>query len=71
MISTLPAVQFSIKSAWRIIKKRARTARYAKTHANRRHRRALNRATRRFTVDPERFYDEGFNAYSLSSWDLC
>jgi hypothetical protein len=71
MVSTLPAVQFSIKKAWRIVKKRARTARYEKTHANRRHRRALNQATRRCAFDPERFYDEGFNAYSLSCWDLC
>ena len=71
MIATLPAVQYIIKKAWRVIKKRARMARYAKTHANRRHRRALNRATRRMALDPERFYDDGFNAPSLSSWDLC
>jgi hypothetical protein len=71
MITTLPAVQFSVKDAYRIIYKRAKVAKWHKSNANRRHRRALNRATRRMIADPERFYDEGFNAYSYSSWEAC
>lgn len=71
MIATLPAVQFNCKSARRIVCYKADTARDDKRIANRRHRRALNRITRSFIRDPERFDNEGFNAPSLSSWDIC
>jgi len=70
MITSLPSVQFSIKRAYRHIYKDAASARWQKTHANRRHRRALNLTTRAMRVDPERFYDESFNAPSLSGWDI-
>jgi hypothetical protein len=66
MISTLPAVQAFVSRVY--ITDNAR--RVEKRIANRRHRRALNRATRRFVIDPESFDDEGFNAPSLSAWDL-
>jgi len=71
MIAYLPAVQHSCKRAYRIIHKRAHVARWEKTHANRRHRRALNRATHRMVRNPGRFDAEAFDAPSLSSWDLC
>ena len=71
MITSLPSVQFSIKAAYRHIYKRTRHARWLKAHANRRHRRALNRTARRMCLDPERFYGETFNAPSLSGWDVC
>jgi hypothetical protein len=71
MITSLPAVQFSCKRAYRIIQKGRRNARWQKQHANRGHRRFLNRATRAFVHDPERFDGEAFDAPSLSSWDLC
>ena len=70
MITSLPSVQFSIKRAYRHIYKDAKSAKWQKTNANRRHRHALNRVTRAMTIDPERFYDEGFNAPSLSGWDI-
>ncbi len=70
MIATLPAVQHSCKRAYRIIIKRARTSRWHKKHANRQHRRDLNRATRLIARNPERFDAEPFSAYSLSQWDL-
>lgn len=71
MIASLPAVQFSCKHARHIICFDRINARWDKRNANRRHRRALNHVTRGFIHDPERFYDEGFNAPSLSSWDIC
>lgn len=71
MIPTLPAVQHSCKDARRIVCMNQKSARDDKRFANRRHRRALNRITRNFMRDPELFEDEGFNAPSLSSWDLC
>ena len=71
MIATKPAVQSSCKDAKRIVHMSARHIRDEKRIANRRHRRALNKATRKCQHDPERFYDEGFNAPTLSSWDLC
>jgi hypothetical protein len=71
MITSLPSVQFSCKRGWRIVKKRGKTAKWLKTNANRRHRRALNRVTRRMERDPECFYSESFDAPSLSSWDVC
>lgn len=71
LIPTKPAVQHNCKDAYRIISSSRKHKRWEKRNANRRHRRAFNAATRRMTHDPERFYDEGFNAPSLSSWDLC
>lgn len=71
MIATKPAVQFNCRYAYRVCCFSAENKYWQKRNANRRHRRALNAATRRMTHDPERFYDEGFNAPSLSSWDLC
>lgn len=70
MITSLPAVQHSCKVAWRRIKRPAGSAKRFKTTANRCHRRTLNRATRLICRDPEWFYDECFNAPSLSSWDI-
>jgi hypothetical protein len=70
MITSLPSVQFSIKRAYRHIYKAAKSAKWMKTHANRRHRHALNRATRAMCLDRNRFYDEAFNAPSLSGWDI-
>ncbi len=69
MIATKPAVQ-NIRRVKRYVCLGSNHLRFAKRNANRRHRRALNRITRRFIQDPERFYDEGFNAPSLSTWDL-
>lgn len=71
MRATLPAVQHNCKSARRIVCYRADTAREDKRIANRRHRRYLNRVTRSFIKDPELFDSEGFDAPSLSSWDIC
>jgi hypothetical protein len=70
MITSLPAVQHSCKSAWRHTKKRAGVAKWLKVTANHRHRRFLNRITGRMCLDSERFYDEGFSAPSLSYWDV-
>lgn len=74
MIAMIPAVQWSYKRVKRYI---CFSSRHAlenlsrdKRNANRRHRRALNRATRQMAHDPERWWDEGFNVPSLSSWDL-
>ena len=71
MITTLPSVQYGCKKARRMICETSSTRYRYKRIANRRHRRALNRITRAFVLDPERFYDEGFNAPSLSDWDIC
>lgn len=70
MIATLPAVQAACKLAHRYVVISASCMRYEKRIANRRHRRALNRATDKMIHDPDRWWDEGFNAPSLSSWDL-
>jgi hypothetical protein len=70
MIATLPAVQRNCKEARRIVCYGYKSRRQDKRIANRRHRRALNRTTRRMCADAERWYDEGFNAPSLSSWEL-
>ena len=70
MIATLPAVQASCSRVHRYVCMGADTLLFFKRNANRRHRRALNRATRQMAQDPERWWDEGFNAPSLSSWDL-
>lgn len=70
MIATLPAVQANCSHVNRHSCIKSDTIREEKRNANRRHRRALNRAARRIAQDPERWWDEGFNAPSLSSWDL-
>jgi hypothetical protein len=70
MITTLPAVQANFSRLRRYVCMFDRSIRNEKRIANRRHRHALNRITRKFIKDPELFDDEGFNAPSLSSWDL-
>jgi len=70
MITSLPAVQANCSHVHRYVCLSAENLRATKRIANRRYRRALNRITRKFINDPELFYDEGFNAPSLSSWDL-
>lgn len=70
MIATLPAVQANCGRVDRYACIDSKTIAWYKRSANRRHRRALNRATRELARDPERWWDEGFNAPSLSSWDL-
>jgi hypothetical protein len=74
MIATKPAVQKSCSHVKRFVcySSHASAIRqsWEKRNANRRHRRALNRATRQMLHDPERWWSEGFNAPSLSSWDL-
>lgn len=70
MIATLPAVQFNCHRHHIYCFISPQTIRYEKRNANRRHRRALNRATRMMCRDPERWWNEGFDAPSLSSWDL-
>jgi hypothetical protein len=70
MIATLPAVQAYTSRVTRYICASAKSIRDEKRIANRRHRRYLNRVTRSFVLDPELFDDEGFNAPTLSTWDL-
>ena len=71
MITSLPSVQFGCKKARRVVYYRASARRWDKAHANRAHRRVLNRTTRGFAQDPEQFDGETFNAPSLSAWDIC
>ena len=66
MITSLPAVQAHCSR----IGRGPNAIRCAKRTANRRHRKALDRSTRRMILDPERWWDEGFNAPSLSDWEL-
>jgi hypothetical protein len=70
MIATLPAVQANCSRVKRYACISTNSFSHDKRVANRRHRRALNRATRQMVSDPDRWWDEGFNAPSLSSWDL-
>jgi hypothetical protein len=70
MIATLPAVQANCRGLARYCSWGRSAKMNDERSANRRHRRASNRATRRMVVDPERFYDEGFNAPSLSDWEV-
>jgi len=70
MIATLPAVKAFCSHVFRYICCGRHGHSADKRYANRRHRRALNRSTRLMCHDPERWWDEGFNAPSLSSWDL-
>lgn len=70
MIATLPAVQANCSRVKRYACMSDNFIRDEKRIANRRHRRYLNRVTRSFIQDPELFDSEGFDAPSLSSWDL-
>lgn len=70
MIATLPAVQANCSRVKRYACIGDNFIRDEKRIANRRHRRYLNRVTRSFIKDPELFDSEGFDAPSLSSWDL-
>ena len=70
MISTLPAVQKYVSRTPRYACVTPRTVRDLKRTANRRHRRCLDRLTRGFRLDPERFDAATFDAPSLSTWDL-
>ena len=70
MITILPAVQRGCKRARRYINYSILAKRQDKRIANRRHRRALNRVTRGFVRDFERFYSEDFWAPSLSPYDI-
>ena len=70
MITSRPAVQAFVSHVFRCVCRSPWSHTATKRIANRRHRRALNRITRRMQHDPESFYSEGFNAPSLSTWDL-
>lgn len=69
MISALPAVQAKICHARRIVWHSASNSRY-KREANRRFRHVFNAKVRLLQDEPERWYDEVFDAPSLSTWDL-
>lgn len=70
MIATLPAVQHSCRASELNTTYSPERKRSDKRLANRRHRRHLNARTRTFIHDPELFESEGFDAPSLSSWDI-
>ncbi len=70
MITVLPAVQYSCKRARRWVNYSILSKRQDKRIANRRYRRSLNRATRGFLHDLERFYSEVFDAPSMSGRDI-
>lgn len=70
MISSLPAVQANCSHVKRNACVSDKFIRDEKRIANRRHRRALNRATRMIQKDLDRWWDECFNAPTLSGWDL-
>jgi len=70
MITSLPAVQFSIQRAYRHVRKRARVSRMRKAVANRRFRRVLGHVVRAMRVEPDRFWGEVFDAPSLSGRDI-
>ena len=69
MIAILPAVQYSCREIVRYVGMSRKCRREDKRSANRRHRRYLDRVTRRFQLDPELFDDEAFAAPTLSDWD--
>lgn len=71
MKATYPAVQKNCKEARKIACISDNSFRTDKRNANRRHRRYLNRVTNAFVRDPDRFDREGFDAPTLSSWELC
>lgn len=66
-----PAVQRECGRARRLVCGGVRSYSDEKRIANRRHRRALNRKTRGFVRDPDRFDREDFAAPTLSSWDIA
>ena len=70
MITTLPAVQSNCSHVKRYTYISRGALRGAKRDANRRYRRYLNQVTHGFIKDPELFESEGFDAPSLSTWDL-
>jgi len=70
MITSLPAIQAFASHVFRYTRSSGHGHSADKRSANRRHRRALNRITLRLQHDPETFDSEGFNAPSLSAWDL-
>lgn len=63
MIATKPAVQSLRELRRYIVGKIAKDKRIA----NHRHRRVLNRITKSFILNPDKFDNEGFNAPTLSS----
>lgn len=68
MTSSFPAVQKNCKYVhvtWSEDSKRE-----DKRIANRRHRRHLNRRTKSIENNVELWYEEGFDAPTLSSWDI-
>lgn len=71
MLTSLPIVQHDVKQARRVIDCSAWSMRAFKCMAHRAHRRAINRTMRILRHDPERFYDEPFDAPSLSGWDIA
>ena len=70
MIASHPAVDASCRSGQLYCRIGRGTKTQLKKQANRRHRRYLNRATFSFIKDPELFDAEGFDAPSLTSWDI-
>ena len=70
MIATHPAVQWSCRDSQLNTHYSPKSKRANKRNANRRHRRHLNARVRGFVRDPELFECEGFDAPSLSSWDI-
>lgn len=70
MITSLPAIQKFASHVFRYTCSSGHGHSADKRLANRRHRRALNRITKRMQHDPDSFDNEGFNAPSLSTWNL-
>lgn len=66
MISSHPAVQFNSRYA----KHGNVSFRHEKRLANRKHRHYLTASTRRFINDLESYYSEGFDAPTLSNYEL-
>lgn len=70
MRTNLPAVQKSVQRVKRYACLGPNHLRFEKRHANRLQRRALNRATARIEFDVELWWEECFDAPSLSGWDM-
>ena len=70
MITTHPAVQSDCSHVKRYACVSSECIRDYNRIANRRHRRALNRITRSFVLNPDSFDNENFDAPTLSVWDL-
>lgn len=68
MMTTLPAIQQNCQRIHIVYRRKPK--RDDKRNANRRYRRALNRITKSFELDPELFDEEVFNAPSWSNWDI-